>query len=86
MTGSIDKFLIKVEKKLTELSKVSDLVACGYFTSQQLARLRTNKKGPSFLKLGGRILYPKECVLEYIKNHSYVTNTGKFLCKLPDLV
>jgi hypothetical protein len=54
-------------KDFPELLSCDDLVELGIFTHANAAyHARYNGSGPSFIKLKGRIVYPKECVKQYL--------------------
>lgn len=63
-----EEFILKMEKELPELCSTKDLVALGIYRSAQTAFYsRIRGDGPSYFKLGTRIMYLRASVIEWLK-------------------
>ncbi len=69
MDSSMNNYLIELEKKIPEFASSSDLVKLGIFSSQAaLCKARKRGDSPTYIKYSaGRIMYPKHCVIEFLK-------------------
>lgn len=63
-----DDFIKKMERALPEVCTVRDLIRVGLYKSAQAARMeRLVNSSPSYLRLGSRILYPKDGVIKWLR-------------------
>lgn len=70
--SACDEYILKLNRLLPENCRVQDLVQRGLFSSAQTARLgRLTGDTPSYFKLGGRVVYPKEAVIEWLENRKH---------------
>ena len=74
---SIELYFKKVEQALPELACTTDLVRVGIFSSiSQAVKARERGECPDCLYLSDRrIMYPKECVMAWLKERSTLKNT-----------
>jgi len=70
-----DEFISMIERMLPEHCSVKDLVKEGIFLSPQ-CEFHARKVGhtPSYFKLGRRIMYPRNAVIEWLKEQKYENN------------
>lgn len=69
--NTCDLYIKNLEIRLKDLSNADDLVKLGIFRSRQAAlEYRKRGIGPSFFRLGKRILYPKAAIIEWFKEGS----------------
>lgn len=62
-----NEFIRKIREILPDPCTVKDLVKVGIFRTPQSARgVRMSGIGPSHFKLGKRILYPKDGIIEWL--------------------
>lgn len=68
--NAVDDFIKMAEETLPPVCFVRDLIKLGIYRSEQSASYaRKNKKSPPYMQLPTRIiLYPKQGVLEYLRN------------------
>ena len=60
------------QSNMPDLCPVAKLIELGIFTSEQAAyNARKEGYGPSYIKIGRRILYPKTDLLNYLQGHYY---------------
>jgi hypothetical protein len=65
-----------IADRLPELGDSKDLVHAGLFSSEAvLWRVRQQGMGPSFIRIGGSIKYPRQWVLKWLKENTYNGNT-----------
>ncbi len=63
-----ESYLKHLEQTLPRMVTTSDMIRLGLFKSRGVAQYaRMHDLGPTYFKLAHRILYPKECVIEWIK-------------------
>lgn len=73
----IDSYLKKLDT-LPELLDVQDLIQLGLFKHKNVAyRARAAGKSPSWIKMAGKILYPKEAVRVFIVERFHDGSTPK---------
>lgn len=67
-----DDWIRKMEISLPEQCSAIDMVNAGLLASiQSAANFRHQKKGPDYFKLGGRVMYPRESVIKWLKENKY---------------
>lgn len=70
MTDVCDVWIEKSTASLPDPCTPADLVKAGIFHSvQNTSAVRKTYKGPPFLKVAGRIVYPKDGVIEWLKKN-----------------
>lgn len=70
--NACDLFIKKIQEKLPDECSAKDLVAVGLFKSEQAAAMaRYMHNSPGFFKLGGRVIYPKDSVIEWLKENKH---------------
>ncbi len=71
-----DKFLDQINSMLPRLASVKDLLRIGIYRNAQGAALaRRKKKCPLWFRLPGQgIVYPRESVIEFLKNQIHKSN------------
>jgi hypothetical protein len=80
--SACDEFIQKVQKNLPEECSVQDLIRVGIFRSPQAAaHYRTCGGGPSYFKLGSRIMYPREAIVEWLRIQKHENDQTENLCK-----
>lgn len=58
----------KIEKDFPELLRTRDLIAIGIYSAACVAwTARKNNKGPAYVRLDGKIVYPKAGVIEFLQ-------------------
>lgn len=63
-----DRFIKNLAETLPNLCKVQDLIDAGIFSNRySAAYARKTKMGPPHIKLAYRVVYPKEGVIEWLK-------------------
>lgn len=63
-----DLYIKNLDVRLKELNGVTFLVQLGIFPSRQLAEVYRRKGiGPSYFRLGTRIVYPKAAIIQWFK-------------------
>lgn len=62
-----------LERVLPPLSSASQLAELSGLGASTLAEWRAMNIGPSFVKVGRRVMYPKEAVLDYLREHTHHT-------------
>ena len=66
--SQFEKYLGELKGKWTEWVRIKDLLQEGLIGSEtQMHNLLKKGQGPSYVKVGGRILFLKEDVLKWIK-------------------
>lgn len=61
---------INFSGSLPDLLNTNDLINLGLYTSKNSAySARVNGHSPDYIKIGRRILYPKQSVIEFVDNH-----------------
>ncbi len=64
-----EDFLIHLERMLPDLCCDKDLIANGLFRSPQGCWFaRKSKQCPEFMKINGRVVYPKKGVIEWLRS------------------
>lgn len=74
--NACEKFIEKLNSQLPEICRVADLIKHGIFTSPtdaREARLRGDSPPYFQCKAKGKILYPKEGVIEWFKGKIHVS-------------
>lgn len=76
--NSCEKFISELEKRLPELCRPYHLIAMGIFKNRQTIDLvRKQGKGPDFFKIGRKIFYPKEGIIDWFRENMHVTSKEK---------
>ncbi len=58
----------KIEKTYPELLRTRDLIDIGIYSAACVAwTARKNNSGPAYVRLDGKIVYPKAGVIEFLK-------------------
>lgn len=66
------KYIEKLGRSLPELVSNQELVDTGLFCSNvHLCLLRKKGEGPPYIRIGGRIKYHREDVIEWLKNRCW---------------
>jgi len=64
-----EKFIEQISKQLPDLASTGDLIRVGIFKNHQAAYIyRQNGRGPSYFKMSQKTVYPKESVIEFLRN------------------
>lgn len=70
-----DYLFEKIEKNYPELLRTRDLIAIGLYSAACVAwTARKNNKGPEYVRLDGKIVYPKAGVIEFLKEKLITTS------------
>lgn len=70
--NALNQYIRKLELELPEICSTSDLMKVGIFNSPQSARLaRKKNRGPAYIQVGRKIIYPKQVVIEFLKQASH---------------
>ena len=70
--NTCDTFIKKIEFSLKDPCTCSDLVNVGIYRSPQAARYaRQVGSSPPFFKLGGKIIYPRDGVILWLKENKH---------------
>lgn len=66
-------YIYKLAEKLPEMCSVQDLINVGIYRTEQAAYYaRRKKQGPDYFQMSSRqVLYPKEGVIQYLKQHQH---------------
>jgi len=73
-----DLYIKNLDVRLKELNGVTFLVQLGIFPSRQMAELyRRRGIGPSYFRLGTRILYPKAAIIQWFKDGTHEIDQKK---------
>lgn len=68
MKEHIEKFIEKLEDELPPLLSPRDLIKFGIFSNRTSINVYRKKGiGPDWIVLAGRFMYPKECVIEWVR-------------------
>ena len=79
--SACDEFIEKVANMLPEQCKVTDLVKAGIYTSPQTAtQARTRGDCPDYFQLGRRIIYPRNAVIQWLKEKKHESRQASHLC------
>ena len=79
---SCQEFLQKLIDSLPEECGVKDLIAAGIYHTRQAAYFgRARNSGPPYILVGGRVVYPKSGVINWINNRNeHVKEEGMANC------
>lgn len=67
-----DDWIKKITCRLPDQCSTVDLINIGIFTSVHSACCaRKAGSGPGYFKLGKRIMYPKESVIQWLSDHKH---------------
>lgn len=72
----MSKTALSTKQRFTE----KELAKYWGVTKSTLQKWRTSGTGPIYIKIGGRVIYPKAYVLEYEKNRIF-QGTAQRLCE-----
>ncbi|MDB6881045.1 helix-turn-helix transcriptional regulator [Bifidobacterium longum] len=64
-----------LEQVLLPLNSARQLAELSGIGESTLAEWRGQHTGPSYVKIGRRVLYPKEAVLDYLRTHTQHTTS-----------
>lgn len=64
-----EKFIENIERKMPEIMSTKDLINLGMFKSRATwTNMRKRNQGPEYLIFNNKmIVYPKECVLKWLR-------------------
>lgn len=66
-----------LEQALLPLNNAKQLAELSGLGESTLSEWRTQKIGPAYVKIGRRVFYPKESVLDYMRDHYQTTTDTK---------
>jgi hypothetical protein len=70
--NALNQFIRKLEIELPEVCSTTDLMKFGIYNSPQSARLaRKKKRGPAYIQMGRKVIYPKQGVIEFLKQSAH---------------
>jgi len=74
----LDYFIENLNRDLPKHCTVKDLIKAGIYTSPHNARThRVTGDSPAYFKIGTRIVYPKESVLEWLEEKKHYANSAQ---------
>ncbi len=63
----VSKAISALVKELPDLCRTADLVRMGLYPTEDAAYLaRTRGLSPDYIKVGRKVLFPKQCVIEFL--------------------
>lgn len=64
----MNEVLSNLERNLPMFATTNDLIDMGLFTDHSVAaKIRHSKTGPEWIRLGRKILYPKDSVIRFVR-------------------
>lgn len=67
-----DEWIEKTTKFLPDECTTLDLIVAKIFTSPHCASMaRKHGNGPAYVKLCGRVIYPKACVIDWLQKQKH---------------
>jgi len=71
MMKACQEYIQKLIANLPDECTVKDLIAAGIYPSRQAAYFgRSRNSGPPYVLLGGRVVYPKQSVIEWLNTRN----------------
>lgn len=79
-----EEYILKIEKELPEMCRVKDLIKAGIFNSATAAvEARASGNTPGYFQMGkrGRVLYPRNAVLQWLREKINARYDEKDFCQ-----
>lgn len=73
MTSETTELYASLAAVLKPLNSAKELAELSGMSEARLSEWRTQGIGPTYVKIGRRVMYPKEALLDYLRDHTVHT-------------